>query len=203
MKSYDNIWKLRAVVSVVIAAMILVCAAAADDARYTASQEEYIEPIEETAESGAAGEEKTDEEAAGKPAEEEVSAVPIAGAAKEQEKKIWLPTGEIVRDFGWQEEDGIWRYHTGIDIRIDGGKAVYAASGGKVERIERIAGGYLIEVASAGELWRYEPLSEVSVAVGEQVDAGDELGRVPSDKGELHIGCLRAGEWTDPRTVRS
>ncbi|MBQ5636768.1 MAG: hypothetical protein IIV08_04350, partial [Selenomonadales bacterium] len=79
---------------------------------------------------------------------------------KEQPKTdtVCLPTGSVVRGFGWQEDSGAWRYHSGIDIAYRKGEQVRIIKGGTVERVERCAGGYAVEVKSGDDLWRYEPL---------------------------------------------
>lgn len=99
-------------------------------------------------------------------------------------------TGEVVRGFGWQEEDGVWRYHTGVDIRYNG--TVPVVADGTVTLVEAVAGGYRVELTREGEMHQYEPLTDVSYAVGDTVARQAILGRVD---GILHIACKRDGRW--------
>lgn len=115
---------------------------------------------------------------------------------------VCLPTGNVTREFGWQEEDGIWRYHGGVDIAYTQGESVRAVMGGTVYWAERVAEGHAVEVTSGGELWRYEPLAEVSTVVGEHIKAGTVLGTVGGG-GVLHIGRQRDGEWLEPISMQN
>ena len=99
-------------------------------------------------------------------------------------------TGEVVRGFGWIEEDGVWRYHTGVDIRYSG--TVPAVADGTVTLVETVAGGYRVELTREGEMHQYEPLTDLSCAVGDTVARQSILGRVD---GILHIACKRDGKW--------
>ena len=123
-----------------------------------------------------------------------------AGGAQRREK-VSLPKGDIVRGFGWQEDGGIWRYHTGIDIVSVGARAVCAAAGGTVRRIEKRAGGYLVQIDACGTLWQYEPLDEVTVSVGAVICLGEMIGRTAADADRLHIACRQGGEWIDPQSA--
>ncbi len=117
-----------------------------------------------------------------------------------QSDAVYLPTGKIVRGFGWQEGEGIWRYHSGADIACANGEGVRAVVSGRLYRVERVAGGYVVEVAGGGDIWRYEPLVSVGMAVGEHITAGAVLGHI-GEGGVLHIGRQRDGEWIDPISI--
>lgn len=124
-----------------------------------------------------------------------------AGKTKAKAKtKASLPSGKIVRGYGWQADGGVWRYHTGIDMTIDSG-IVCAPSDGTVRRAQKRAGGYLVEIDAHGTLWRYEPLAETTAAVGDTIRRGDEIGRIAAGTDRLHIACRRGGKWTDPQTA--
>lgn len=114
--------------------------------------------------------------------------------------KASLPSGKVVRGYGWQADGGVWRYHTGIDMTIDSG-IVCAPSDGTVRRAEKRAGGYLVEIDAHGTLWRYEPLAETTTAVGDTIRRGDKIGRIAAGTDRLHIACKRGGKWTDPQTA--
>lgn len=115
---------------------------------------------------------------------------------------VCLPTGKVIRGFGWQEEDGIWRYHGGADIVYAKGEDVRAIMGGTVRRVEKTAGGYALEVAGGGDVWRYEPLADVGVASGERITAGAVLGTA-CEESTLHIGRQHNGEWIDPISMQN
>lgn len=127
-------------------------------------------------------------EASARTVEEEVRQIdrPDEVAAK-------LPLGKIVRPFGWQEEDGVWRYHTGVDIALQE-ETVTAPVGGDVIGITQVAGGYRIEIMRADERWQIEPLVEPCIAVGRTITQGTILGYA---RGRLHIARQRGGKWTD------
>ena len=118
---------------------------------------------------------------------------------KEQPKTdtVCLPTGSVVRGFGWQEDSGAWRYHSGIDIAYRKGEQVRIIKGGTVERVERCAGGYAVEVKSGDDLWRYEPLADINIAVGSHIKAGTVISTMQEETA-LHIARQNKGIWTEP-----
>ncbi|MBQ1249217.1 MAG: M23 family metallopeptidase [Selenomonadales bacterium] len=118
---------------------------------------------------------------------------------KEQPKTdtVCLPTGSVVRGFGWQEDSGVWRYHSGIDIAYRKGEQVRIIKGGTVERVERCAGGYAVEVKSGDDLWRYEPLADINIAVGSHIKAGTVISTMQEETA-LHIARQNKGIWTEP-----
>ena len=118
---------------------------------------------------------------------------------KEQPKTdtVCLPTGSVVRGFGWQEDSGAWRYHSGIDIAYRKGEQVRIIKGGTVERVERCAGGYAVEVKSGDDLWRYEPLADINIAVGSHIKAGTVISTMQEETA-LHIARQNNGIWTEP-----
>lgn len=115
---------------------------------------------------------------------------------------IGLPTRSVVRGFGWQEENGTWRYHSGVDIAYAQGEQVRIVRGGTVHRVEQVAGGYAVEVKSGKDLWRYEPLADVSASVGARIGAGAAIG-VMQENMTLHIGRQHDGVWTDPMSMQN
>ena len=110
---------------------------------------------------------------------------------------VCLPTGSVVRGFGWQEDSGVWRYHSGIDIAYRKGEQVRIIKGGTVERVERCAGGYAVEVKSGDDLWRYEPLADINIAVGSHIKAGTVISTMQEETA-LHIARQNNGIWTEP-----
>lgn len=105
-----------------------------------------------------------------------------------------LPQGKIVRQFGWQQEGEVWRYHTGIDL-VPTSVETVSVTEGIVSRIDKIAGGYRLEIVQENEQWQYEPLDEIRVAIGEKITANTPIGKC-SDT--LHIARKRDGNWIEP-----
>lgn len=122
---------------------------------------------------------------------------------KEQPKTdtVCLPTGSVVRGFGWQEDSGVWRYHSGIDIAYRKGEQVRIIKGGTVERVERCAGGYAVEVKSGDDLWRYEPLADINIAVGSHIKAGTVISTMQEETA-LHIARQNNGIWITPKVCK-
>jgi murein DD-endopeptidase MepM/ murein hydrolase activator NlpD len=114
---------------------------------------------------------------------------------------VCLPTGSVVRGFGWQEEGGAWRYHSGIDIAYRKGEQVRIIKSGTVERVERCAGGYAVEVKSGDDLWRYEPLADVNIAVGSHIKAGTVISTMQEETA-LHIARQNNGIWITPISMQ-
>lgn len=73
-------------------------------------------------------------------------------------------------------------YHTGVDFRAPGGSPVYASAGGTVILAERLAiwGNAIVIDHGWGLLTGYAHLSAIEVQVGQQVTAGDPIGKVGS-----------------------
>ncbi len=71
-------------------------------------------------------------------------------------------------------------YHTGVDYRAPTGAPVYAPAGGIVVLAERLAvwGNAIVIDHGWGLLTGYAHLSAIEVQVGQQVAAGDQIGRV-------------------------
>ncbi|MBQ5587604.1 MAG: M23 family metallopeptidase [Selenomonadales bacterium] len=114
---------------------------------------------------------------------------------------VCLPTGSVVRGFGWQEDSGAWRYHSGIDIAYRKGEQVRIIKGGTVERVERCAGGYAVEVKSGDDLWRYEPLADINIAVGSHIKAGTVISTMQEETA-LHIARQNNGIWITPISMQ-
>jgi murein DD-endopeptidase MepM/ murein hydrolase activator NlpD len=96
---------------------------------------------------------------------------PIAGA-------------EVVREFGTPGPDWQASYHTGRDYRAAPGTTVRSTMAGKVVRVSADDGyGLFVVVQTSGVRHLYGHLSEVSVTVAEQVEAGQVLGL----SGEPHL----------------
>jgi murein DD-endopeptidase MepM/ murein hydrolase activator NlpD len=115
----------------------------------------------------------------------------------------------LTSPFGWRADPltGAARFHTGIDLRAAYGDTVPAAAPGRVvEAQER--GGYGLTVVvehGPGLRTRYAHLSAMTVAVGDTVDQGQEIGRVGQSGRatgpHLHFEVIRNGERVDPTAL--
>jgi murein DD-endopeptidase MepM/ murein hydrolase activator NlpD len=144
--------------------------------------------------------------------EETVSIVPAEAAVTQLNRPI---QGDIITAFSespvYYESLGDWRAHTGIDIAADEGVSVGAAADGSVSAVEDDPlYGTVVTVSHQGGLTTiYAGLSGASVKQGDQVKAGQELGRlgaVPAEAEEethLHFEVQKDGTFVDPQTLFS
>ena len=100
-----------------------------------------------------------------------------------------------------------WRTHNGVDIAPEGNSTdVMAALAGKVEKIETDENkGVIITLAHSDKQYTiYTGLEEASVKEGDEVTAGQTIGKVgtpafEADSGaHLHFEFLKAGNYVDP-----
>ena len=93
--------------------------------------------------------------------------------------------------------------HRGVDLAVDTFDRVLAAAPGEVTFAADLAGQGVVVVEQGGGLRStYEPVS-AEVSVGDQVDAGDVLGRLEPltthcARTCLHWGVLRGDTYLDP-----
>lgn len=95
-------------------------------------------------------------------------------------------------------------FHSGIDLAAPAGTPVYAAAAGRVQ-VVRSVGGYGLHVMTwgpEGALIIYGHLSEVDVAGGGWVAAGERIGRVGATGNatgpHLHLEVRLSGAAVDP-----
>jgi murein DD-endopeptidase MepM/ murein hydrolase activator NlpD len=100
--------------------------------------------------------------------------------------------------------EGDARWHAGVDLRAAAGTPARSASGGTVVRAGT-AGGYgnLVEIDHGnGITTRYGHLQSINVAVGQHVDAGQEVGEVGATGRatgpHLHYEVRQNGKAIDP-----
>ncbi len=111
--------------------------------------------------------------------------------------------GELVRTSG-----GVWRTHDGIDIAAEQGAKVKAMTSGTVAQIyDDPLWGCCVVVDHGNTLsgCYYGLAPELSVSVGQLLNAGDEIGTVGSTNdlesdidSHLHFALRYQGEWIDP-----
>jgi murein DD-endopeptidase MepM/ murein hydrolase activator NlpD len=108
------------------------------------------------------------------------------------EGKVIRPFGEVVSPV-----DGRRLSHPGIDLVAAPGQPVKAALAGRVKRISEEDGALVVELEHPeGVCTVYARLASVEVEEGQEVMAGQELGRVLG--GWLHFEVSRAGQPVDP-----
>jgi LysM repeat protein len=111
--------------------------------------------------------------------------------------------GEITSEFGWRK----YRYHYGIDINLETGDLVLAAFEGtiRVARYSPSYGYYVIIRHLNGLETLYAHLSQLIVAAGEYVQAGDAVGlggNTGHSRGShLHFEVRFLGQQINPRDV--
>ena len=120
--------------------------------------------------------------------------------------------GRVSSDFGHRADPlgGDGRHHDGLDLAAPEGTPVLAVKGGTVRRAGD-AGGYgkLVEIDHGdGVVSRYAHQSQLSVYVGQRVEAGEVIGAVGSTGRStgphLHLEVRVAGDPVDPdRFLRS
>ena len=102
-----------------------------------------------------------------------------------------------------------WRTHDGIDVQAEAGAAVKTAAGGTVQSVtdDELMGTTVVIDHEGGYSTRYSSLQkDVPVTVGQQVVAGEVIGRVGTTSAaesqmgpHLHFSVSRDGAVIDPR----
>lgn len=102
-----------------------------------------------------------------------------------------------------------WRTHDGIDVQAEEGAAVKTAAGGTVQSVtdDELMGTTVVIDHEGGYSTRYSSLQkDVPVTVGQQVVAGEVIGRVGTTSAaesqmgpHLHFSVSRDGAVIDPR----
>ena len=131
---------------------------------------------------------------------------------------LWLSSGPSARAVaavppvngpivgGFDPPDQPWSSgHRGIDLAAAPGAAVVAVMAGRVSFVGRIAGQGVVTVSHGDTRTTYQPVS-ATVAVGQEVTAGEQLGNLtaghPCSGGTcVHLGWLRGDTYLDPSTL--
>jgi murein DD-endopeptidase MepM/ murein hydrolase activator NlpD len=123
------------------------------------------------------------------------------------EAPLTLLPGRVSSDFGWRNDPmtGAARFHKGVDIAAAYGQEVPAAAAGTVT-FAGTQGGYgnlVIVRHEGGAETRYAHLSQLDVHEGDQVRAGDVVGRVGqtgrATGPHLHFELREDGRPVDPQ----
>jgi septal ring factor EnvC (AmiA/AmiB activator) len=133
--------------------------------------------------------------------------VPLLGDfAKNRGRLPWPATGRVARGFGQQTNPrfGTSTFSSGIDIAAPFGAAIQAVSRGRVEYVNWLEGygKCVILNHGSGYYTLYAHASEIAVAVGKEVAAGEVIGKV-GDTGStsgtvLHFEIRRGKEALNP-----
>jgi len=114
--------------------------------------------------------------------------------------------GSVSSPYGWRPDPftGAAKFHSGVDVAAAYGTSVPVAAAGRVVSAgDQGAYGTTIVVQHAdGIQTRYAHLSAVNVAVGDEVEPGQEIGRVGQSGRatgpHLHFEVIRDGQRVDP-----
>ncbi|MBP8918404.1 MAG: M23 family metallopeptidase [Micropruina sp.] len=107
--------------------------------------------------------------------------------------------GPVVRPFDPPDQDWL-PGHRGVDLAAAVGSAVRAAAAGRVSVAQVIAGRGVVTIVHGELRTTYEPV-EATVTVGQNVAAGDVIGRLQAGhcaEGCLHFGLKRGDTYLDP-----
>jgi len=118
-------------------------------------------------------------------------------------------SGTVVRGYGMVLDpvDNMERFHCGIDIAAPVGSGVKAVKDGKVKRTgdSLSLGDYILVEHEAGSFTLYGGLSEVIVVDGQEVRAGEIIGKtgISGDlpEGGLHFEVWENNKLVDPLTM--
>jgi murein DD-endopeptidase MepM/ murein hydrolase activator NlpD len=118
--------------------------------------------------------------------------------------------GSISSEYGWRRDpiDGRERFHHGIDIAMPEGHEVSSVRGGRVTFAGELPGYGLTVVVEHGDrvATRYAHLSELNVALGQEVSAGDVIAKSGSSGRatgpHLHFEVLEDGRPVDPASIK-
>jgi len=113
-----------------------------------------------------------------------------------------VSNGSIVRPYGTQQHPRYKEVKTqnnGIDIRADGSNSVRAVAAGRVSGIQVVPGYQNTLILQHGEYYSvYSNLSEVLVKRKDQVQEGQEIGKLDPSAMELHFELWREKSRLNP-----
>lgn len=130
--------------------------------------------------------------------------IALSGDFKQRQGKLPWPvsTGVVTRQFGTQPHPtlkGVKINNNGIDIRTDKSSDVYSVFQGTVVGTQFVPGYQNMVIVQHGQYYTvYSNLEELSVKRGELVNAKQVIGRVSTDKPELHFEVWREKERMNP-----
>ncbi len=128
----------------------------------------------------------------------------LTGSFEENKGRLPWPVlnGSVVRPFGQQPHPTIKNIkitNNGIDIRSDARADVFSVFEGMVAGTQAIPGYQQMVIIQHGSFYTvYSNLEELYVARGDTVRSGDVLGRLNTDKPNLHFEIWREKERLNP-----
>lgn len=116
--------------------------------------------------------------------------------------------GRVTETFGWKRDAsmGAWNLHAGVFLASPSNASIVSIAGGQIARIEHdTLHGTLITIDHDNH-WRsvYGHLSEILIAAGDPVTAGQIIGRAglgPEGAEGLYFAVYRDGEPQDPQML--
>ena len=119
----------------------------------------------------------------------------------------WPVEGRIVRGFGWIDnpQSHVKEFNSGLQFHTAGGARVSAIAKGRVKAINRqVAMGWQVEIDHGqGWLSTYNNILSVSVKVGQEVVAGEEIARLgqSDEQGQFLLEVKHYGQALDPLSI--
>ena len=134
-----------------------------------------------------------------------------APAASDGESAVWPVPGftDVSSPFGTRVHPVFQKEftHDGMDIVADEGEPVLAVMAGTVLEtgFDANRGNFVRIEHSDGLITLYAQMSEIAVAAGDAVGAGEQIGSVgntgASTGAHLHLGLEKDGEYADPASL--
>ena len=131
---------------------------------------------------------------------------PVQPISSSVDDPIAVPAGRVTSEFGWRRDPftGGARFHKGVDVAMAYGTGAQAAAAGRVVFAGE-QGGYgntvVIQHAS-GDKTRYAHLASAGVHAGEEVGAGQVIGRAGhsgrATGSHLHFEVISGGRAVKP-----
>ncbi len=146
---------------------------------------------------------------------------PILPPNQQQAKKYISPVAKYTLGMDYSRDSEFvlvfkqtlneYSVHNGIDFKAEAGTEVVAVNDGTVTAVNNNYGmGYYVEIThDDGIISRYCSLGEeVSVVLGQEVEAGDKIGVVSTTASDellegdhVHFEMLREGEYINPHSI--
>ena len=119
------------------------------------------------------------------------------------EDSVWPVPGNIIKEYGESGPES--PFNSGVIMESPAGARVIAVAPGTIIRTNTIADGWEVQV-DHGLGWNsvYKPLTQVQVHQGQQVKAGEIIGRIGlgnDGKSKLFLEISQNGRPVNPRTV--
>lgn len=132
-----------------------------------------------------------------------------SAANADPDKMIWPVKGKVIQQFGmaYSSTYSDYRFHNGLDIRVDSGSKIVAVRAGKVIAVEDTGNEAAVILVDHGSGWqsRYAHLAGSTIKPGTAVKSGQVLGSVEEpglsevlDGPHLHFELIKDGQAVNP-----